>query len=61
MKNRLTTVMLMIVMTSLVSCSVFKSKKVGCPSNGKNIGAERLVSGDSEAEKAARKAKRFKS
>lgn len=40
--------------------SLFK-KKTGCPTNGKNIGAEKLASGDPDAEKAARKAKKFKS
>ena len=40
--------------------SVFKPK-YGCPTNGKNIGAEKLVSGDPKAEKAARKAKKFRS
>jgi hypothetical protein len=40
--------------------SVFKPK-YGCPSNGKNIGAEKLAAGDPKAEKAARKAKKFKS
>lgn len=33
----------------------------GCPTNGKNIGAERLLSGDPQAEKAAKKASKFKS
>ncbi len=42
------------------SCNLFKPK-YGCPSNGKNIGAEKLVSGDPAAEKAARKARKFKS
>jgi hypothetical protein len=41
------------------SCSIFKPK-YGCPTNGKNIGAERLLSGDKEAIKAVRKAKKFK-
>jgi len=41
------------------SCSIFKPK-YDCPTNGKNIGAERLLSGDKEAIKAARKAKKFK-
>ena len=40
--------------------SVFKPK-YGGPTNGKNIGAEKLVSGDPKAEKAARKAKKFRS
>lgn len=43
------------------SCGIFRSKKTGCPSDGKNVGAEKLVSGDPAAEKAARKAKKFKS
>jgi hypothetical protein len=40
-----------------VSCSV----KKGCPSNGKNIGAEKLLSGDAASMKAAKKAGKFKS
>ena len=40
--------------------SVFKPK-YGCPTNGKNIGAEKLVSGDPKAEKAEKKAKKFRS
>jgi hypothetical protein len=44
----------------LSSCSVFKSNKSGCPSNGKNIGAEKLASGDPKALKAASKAGKLK-
>jgi hypothetical protein len=40
--------------------SVFKAK-YGCPSNGKNVGAEKILSGDPEGTKAAKKAKKFKS
>jgi hypothetical protein len=40
-----------------VSCSV----KKGCPTNGKNVGAEKLLSGDPAAIKAAKKAPKFKS
>jgi hypothetical protein len=47
-------------MTLALSCNMFKPK-YGCPTNGKNVGAEKLVSGDPEAEKAARKAKKFRS
>jgi len=36
-------------------------QKTGCPTNGKNIGAEKLAAGDPSAEKAARKAKKFRS
>ena len=46
------------MMTS--SCNLFK-KGSGCPTNGKNVGAEKLISGDPAAEKAARRAKKFKS
>ncbi len=42
-------------------CSIFRRhEKYGCPTNGKNIGAERILSGDKSAIKAARKAKKFK-
>lgn len=44
----------------LSACNLFKPK-YGCPTNGKNIGAEKLANGDPDAEKAARKAKKFKS
>ncbi|MEO7394648.1 MAG: hypothetical protein ABIU11_06860 [Chitinophagaceae bacterium] len=48
----------------LSSCGVLSNmfkRKSGCPSNGKNIGAEKLMSGDPDAVKAARKAKKFRS
>jgi hypothetical protein len=38
----------------LSSCSLF-APKYGCPGNGKNVGAERLLSGEK-----APKAKKFK-
>ena len=42
-------------------CSIFRRhQKYGCPTNGKNIGAERILSGDKAAIKAAKKAKKFK-
>ena len=41
---------------AMVSCSAGK----GCPTNGKNIGAEKLLSGDPKAMKAAKKAKKFR-
>ena len=44
----------------LASCNLFKPK-YGCPTNGKNIGAEKLANGDPDAAKAAKKAKKFKS
>jgi hypothetical protein len=46
----------------LSGCFIFKKKEVyGCPTNGKNVGAERLLSGDKAAIRAAKKAKKFKS
>ena len=44
----------------VTSCSLFKRGE-GCPTNGKNVGAEQLMTGDPKAEKAARKAKKFRS
>jgi len=49
---------------ALSSCGMMSRmfpKKTGCPTNGKNIGAEKLMSGDPKAEKAAKKAKKFRS
>lgn len=60
MKNILTYAVLVCFLLMTVSCSLFKPK-YGCPTNGKNVGAEKLVSGDPDSEKAARKAKKFRS
>lgn len=38
-----------------------KKEKYGCPSNGKNVGAEKILSGDPKASKEAKKAKKFRS
>jgi hypothetical protein len=48
----------------LSSCNVWNSvfkPKYGCKTNGKNVGAEKIVNGDPEGTKAAKKAKKFKS
>ncbi len=50
-----------VVISLFASCSLFRNKKTGCPTNGKNVGAEKLASGDPKALKAAKKAKKFKS
>ena len=40
------------------SCSLLRKKdKYGCPTNGRNVGAEKLLSGDKAAMKAEKKAK----
>lgn len=64
MKNlRFFTITLSLVML-LASCgklsNMFK-RKTGCPSNGKNVGAEKILSGDPDAAKSMKKAKKFKS
>lgn len=43
------------------SCGVFGgSKKTGCPTNGRTVGAEKLAAGDPKAMKEASKAPKFK-
>jgi hypothetical protein len=47
----------------LSSCGMLNSlfkPKYGCKTNGKNVGAEKILSGDPEATKAADKAKKFR-
>ncbi|MGG9971244.1 hypothetical protein ACQ33O_05550 [Ferruginibacter sp. SUN002] len=40
------------------SCSLFRKKeKYGCPSDGRNVGAEKIASGDEKAMKKSKKAK----
>jgi len=42
----------------LSACSLFKkSEKTGCPSNGRNVGAEKILAGDEKATKESQKAK----
>jgi hypothetical protein len=51
------------IMLLLSSCKFFGNifkPKYGCPTNGKNVGAEKLVSEDPKAMKQAKKAKKFK-
>ena len=49
-------------MMSNVFGGVFhKKEKYGCPSNGKNVGAEKILSGDPKAMKDVKKAKKFRS
>ena len=52
----------LVCILTLSGCSIFKkNEKYGCPTNGKNVGAEKILSGDKDAIKAAKKAKKFKS
>jgi len=64
MKKILPAILLVVLICSLSSCQVWNKifkPKYGCPSNGKNVGAEKIISGDPEAMKAMKKAKKFKS
>ena len=48
----------------LSSCRIWNNlfpTKYGCGTNGKNVGSEKLASGDPKADKQAKKAKKFKS
>ena len=55
-------ILALVCISFLSGCSVFKGKaKTGCPTNGKNVGAEKILSGDLKSAKAAKKAKKFNS
>jgi len=45
MKTILNFLFLIVTAASFSSCSLFQPK-YGCPSNGKNVGAEKLLSGE---------------
>jgi hypothetical protein len=55
------TMSLAIALSSCGKLSNLFKRKSGCPSNGKNVGAEKVLSGDPEAAKSMKKAKKFKS
>ncbi len=41
-----------VVLSMLSSCFIFRKKeKYGCPSDGRNIGAEKIAAGDEKAPK----------
>jgi hypothetical protein len=42
MKN-ITRLLLAAALVGMASCSVFKKNKEGCPSDGRNVGAEKLL------------------
>lgn len=48
----------------LSSCGMLSNmfkRKTGCPTNGKNVGAEKIMSGDPKAMKDVKRSKKFKS
>jgi hypothetical protein len=64
MKTLRTFVICLSLVMLFSSCKVWNNlfgPKYGCKTDGRNVGAEKLANGDPEAEKAARKAKKFKS
>ncbi|HMU45468.1 MAG TPA: hypothetical protein PKC72_03820 [Chitinophagaceae bacterium] len=64
MKNLRFFAIIFSLMLLMSSCRVWNSifkPKYGCPSNGKNVGAEKILSGDPDAAKSVKKAKKFKS
>jgi len=70
MKNLRSIAVALSLMMLFSSCKMFgkvfggifpKKEKYGCPSNGKNVGAEKILSGDPKATKDAKKAKKFRS
>lgn len=52
---------LTMLLSSCGKLSGLFKRKTGCPSNGKNVGAEKILSGDPKATKDAKKAKKFRS
>ncbi|MFM7672164.1 MAG: hypothetical protein ACKO6Q_06195 [Bacteroidota bacterium] len=55
--------LLIVFLFMLTSCGLMRNmfrRKSGCPSNGKNVGAEQIISGDPKAMKAVRHAKKFR-
>jgi hypothetical protein len=50
------TIVVLYCIALAVSCSAGK----GCPSNGRNVGAERLLNGDKKAMKLAKRAGKFR-
>lgn len=59
-------ILLVLLVSMLSSCNFFHSifggggSKNGCPSNGKNVGAERLMTDDPKAKKKIPKAPKYK-
>lgn len=50
------TILLLFIIAAIPACTA----KKGCPTNGKNVGAEKLATGDPKASKDARKAGKYR-
>jgi hypothetical protein len=57
MKTLVKAAFVILIVSFITSCNVFKrTPKEGCPTNGKNVGAEKILSGEK-----VKKAKKFNS
>ncbi len=57
MKKITKAALVLVLVSFMTSCNVFKrTPKEGCPTNGKNVGAEKILSGEK-----VKRAKRFNS
>ncbi|MBY0476430.1 MAG: hypothetical protein K2Q24_02200 [Chitinophagaceae bacterium] len=57
MKKITKAALILVLVSFMTSCNVFKrTPKEGCPTNGKNVGAEKILSGEK-----VKRAKRFNS
>ena len=54
-----TMAMILFCSCNLLHIGAGREEKSGCPSNGKNMGAEKLVTGDPKAAAMAKKAGKF--
>lgn len=52
--------MSLIILTAFAAASISCKVRNGCPGNGRNIGAERILSGEPKALKETKKAVKFK-
>ncbi|MBX9783412.1 MAG: hypothetical protein K2X48_08980 [Chitinophagaceae bacterium] len=46
MKNLTKAALIIVTVSLFTACNVFKKPKEGCPGNGKNVGAEKILSGE---------------
>ena len=57
MKQLLTCIAVLVICSSCSSKLFQKKEKLGCKTDGRNVGAEKILSGDANTIKASKKAK----
>ena len=57
MKQIFTFIAVLAIFSSCSSKLFAKKEKLGCKSDGRNVGAEKILSGDAKTNKASKKAK----